>query len=496
MMSCGLRFFFFQAEDGIRDAQESRGLGDVYKRQTMGCCKSRVPTGTLGPGKNPPPHSQIELEAHQQSVREAMARERKASVEMESLREQRALEEQVTFPLHYMIELAANRELPLGEDGSPDLDVVLGQHMKHLNQKNRFGRTPLLHAVMLGQSAIVQTLLKAPGIRVADTDEAGEGVLHYAIGSAAVGAAMIPSLIQAGAPIDGRSDFGRTALHDAVIRKNLQGFHTLLGSGASIHATDKNGHDVFGALTMCTGCSPAEDEVAKHMAIKLFILEPTIADRAYGCWKKQRSCGVDPEEWMTNALGAVGRMMVRRSSKMATIEERCESSDEEDLSEIGSSYAVLQVLKRRGTGNAFKVEEERKRREEENKAAKDLAAKQKREEEQMAALKAEEEIRRRHEEVKAAAAAAKEAAAAALKAEEERKVREVRERAAAEEALSYAQLKDEINQQKQREDAILAAAAAAQIKQETPPPPPSQPAKRPASPMLREIGTGFETLRF
>ena len=28
--------FFFQAEDGIRDAQESRGLGDVYKRQGYG----------------------------------------------------------------------------------------------------------------------------------------------------------------------------------------------------------------------------------------------------------------------------------------------------------------------------------------------------------------------------------------------------------------------------------------------------------------------------
>eukprot|EP00658_Telonema_sp_P-2_P020116 TRINITY_DN17928_c0_g1_i3.p2 TRINITY_DN17928_c0_g1~~TRINITY_DN17928_c0_g1_i3.p2 ORF type:complete len:105 (-),score=21.51 TRINITY_DN17928_c0_g1_i3:170-484(-) len=28
-------FFFFQAEDGIRDAQESRGLGDVYKRQMV-----------------------------------------------------------------------------------------------------------------------------------------------------------------------------------------------------------------------------------------------------------------------------------------------------------------------------------------------------------------------------------------------------------------------------------------------------------------------------
>ena len=29
-------FFFFQAEDGIRDAQESRGLGEVYKRQVQG----------------------------------------------------------------------------------------------------------------------------------------------------------------------------------------------------------------------------------------------------------------------------------------------------------------------------------------------------------------------------------------------------------------------------------------------------------------------------
>src|SRR5665647_2071708 len=28
-------FFFFQAEDGIRDRSPSRGLGDVYKRQSM-----------------------------------------------------------------------------------------------------------------------------------------------------------------------------------------------------------------------------------------------------------------------------------------------------------------------------------------------------------------------------------------------------------------------------------------------------------------------------
>src|SRR5678815_6069980 len=35
MISRMFFFFFFQAEDGIRDAQESRGLGDVYKRQVQ-----------------------------------------------------------------------------------------------------------------------------------------------------------------------------------------------------------------------------------------------------------------------------------------------------------------------------------------------------------------------------------------------------------------------------------------------------------------------------
>ena len=30
-----IRFFFFQAEDGIRDLVRSRGLGDVYKRQNL-----------------------------------------------------------------------------------------------------------------------------------------------------------------------------------------------------------------------------------------------------------------------------------------------------------------------------------------------------------------------------------------------------------------------------------------------------------------------------
>ena len=36
-----ISFFFFQAEDGIRDLVRSRGLGDVYKRQVVGMVRRR-----------------------------------------------------------------------------------------------------------------------------------------------------------------------------------------------------------------------------------------------------------------------------------------------------------------------------------------------------------------------------------------------------------------------------------------------------------------------
>ena len=35
-------FFFFQAEDGIRDLVRSRGLGDVYKRQILSALAATV----------------------------------------------------------------------------------------------------------------------------------------------------------------------------------------------------------------------------------------------------------------------------------------------------------------------------------------------------------------------------------------------------------------------------------------------------------------------
>ena len=46
-------FFFFQAEDGIRDLVRSRGLGDVYKRQALpkrAVCRRRL-GGATGVGR-------------------------------------------------------------------------------------------------------------------------------------------------------------------------------------------------------------------------------------------------------------------------------------------------------------------------------------------------------------------------------------------------------------------------------------------------------------
>mgnify|MGYP003381630039 CR=1 FL=1 len=50
-------FFFFQAEDGIRDLVRSRGLGDVYKRQLplYATGESRRAVAAGAPGKRPDP---------------------------------------------------------------------------------------------------------------------------------------------------------------------------------------------------------------------------------------------------------------------------------------------------------------------------------------------------------------------------------------------------------------------------------------------------------
>ena len=60
-------FFFFQAEDGIRDLVRSRGLGDVYKRQEQGERQQALFDRATG------------VEAMRNASREAVAQEQAAA---------------------------------------------------------------------------------------------------------------------------------------------------------------------------------------------------------------------------------------------------------------------------------------------------------------------------------------------------------------------------------------------------------------------------------
>eukprot|EP00658_Telonema_sp_P-2_P049445 TRINITY_DN37604_c0_g2_i1.p1 TRINITY_DN37604_c0_g2~~TRINITY_DN37604_c0_g2_i1.p1 ORF type:complete len:257 (+),score=75.03 TRINITY_DN37604_c0_g2_i1:76-846(+) len=64
-------FFFFQAEDGIRDAQESRGLGDVYKRQNL----NQANAASDKMAHEAAVHAQESAHAHAAHAQEAAARD-------------------------------------------------------------------------------------------------------------------------------------------------------------------------------------------------------------------------------------------------------------------------------------------------------------------------------------------------------------------------------------------------------------------------------------
>ena len=59
---CCSLFFFFQAEDGIRDLVRSRGLGDVYKRQLSDIAKSNDISLPDGERLDGDPSAQLQLD--------------------------------------------------------------------------------------------------------------------------------------------------------------------------------------------------------------------------------------------------------------------------------------------------------------------------------------------------------------------------------------------------------------------------------------------------
>ena len=58
-----MSFFFFQAEDGIRDLVRSRGLGDVYKRQQQTPDRLAEGRPAFAPGRAPLPRVSASVRA-------------------------------------------------------------------------------------------------------------------------------------------------------------------------------------------------------------------------------------------------------------------------------------------------------------------------------------------------------------------------------------------------------------------------------------------------
>ena len=58
MVAVSLKKLFFQAEDGIRDMEGSRGLGDVYKRQLLNNGKDKTVNKSIKTCRNIDPKTE------------------------------------------------------------------------------------------------------------------------------------------------------------------------------------------------------------------------------------------------------------------------------------------------------------------------------------------------------------------------------------------------------------------------------------------------------
>ena len=90
----GCDVFFLQAEDGIRDAQESRGLGDVYKRQLKDALLSAQKQGHLVIADAQEKADQIMAEAQEKAAALEDEAVRQHAIKMEQNRAEIAKEKE------------------------------------------------------------------------------------------------------------------------------------------------------------------------------------------------------------------------------------------------------------------------------------------------------------------------------------------------------------------------------------------------------------------
>ena len=97
-----------------------------------------------------------------------------------------------------------------------------------VNDKNPFGATALMCAVIEGHNSIVKLLLEQPAVKTNEKDIAGSTALHWAVfGNNAEGARML--LLHPGFNSANSTDnFGESALMRAVTYGNKEVLHELV----------------------------------------------------------------------------------------------------------------------------------------------------------------------------------------------------------------------------------------------------------------------------
>eukprot|EP00658_Telonema_sp_P-2_P059839 TRINITY_DN4893_c0_g1_i4.p1 TRINITY_DN4893_c0_g1~~TRINITY_DN4893_c0_g1_i4.p1 ORF type:complete len:299 (+),score=95.38 TRINITY_DN4893_c0_g1_i4:46-942(+) len=248
-------FFFFQAEDGIRDAQESRGLGDVYKRQVstqstgkvwckaMGNVRSKLSNVLSGPK---PETSELLTMAIVEPIQSPV--------------EAYALDSITTLLGHVALQLSMEQahgallQLQVGDGAliSPSKATLeasgfgQGTEFKVVGveaaQAQAAETVDIFQAVRHGKVAVLRNVVRHCQHRVVDqVDSAYERTaLHWAAEKDQPEVAEL--LFESRADLNAKDKFHETALHRAVRSQSRSVAQLLIAqSTIDLNPTDRNG---------------------------------------------------------------------------------------------------------------------------------------------------------------------------------------------------------------------------------------------------------------
>ena len=104
----------------------------------------------------------------------------------------------------------------------------------------RYGRTQLHHCASKGLTTSVKRLLSIRNINVNVKDDwSGATPLHFAAENGHVEIARL--LLQNGAELNAKNNYGSTSLHCAASQDNIDILHLLVENGADLEAQDNDG---------------------------------------------------------------------------------------------------------------------------------------------------------------------------------------------------------------------------------------------------------------